>query len=374
MNGVTERSLSATMKALGKQRWFQVSMVALLAIIMSLVFSRILAPGFDVNRVFYPAVSAVWQGQSAYDQVKLFTNPPWTLLPLLIFGPFPSALMHGALVTATLLAMFWVMREYARFKVSYSLAVISMPFLAMLWVGQIEAFALAGTLLAYRAVKQPVKQRNEWQLALGLLMMLVKPQETWVIVLLIAGSVMRQWRPRRYVRAALLVIGMALATSLLFGFGWLDRILSGPSYANGWQNFSLWQLSEYVPQVIVIGLWIVIALVTLGSLRRAGLSRMGLAVAAVGSNLLSPYLTGPHLLMSLCFGWGLLLDESIGWGTVAYLFSLTPLLRLTTGNQALNQLDLIFPVVVMAGLIVRQFFAARAPLVRTNEQRWRETG
>jgi hypothetical protein len=370
MNNINWRSMGVIVKALGKRRWFRVSLVALLAIVMSLMFSRILAPGFDVNRVFYPAVSAVWQGQSAYDRVELFTNPPWTLLALLVFGSFPSAVLHGALVTATLLAMFWVMRDYTRFKVSYPLAVISMPFLAMLWVGQIEAFALAGTLLAYRAVKQ----RNEWQLALGLLMMLIKPQETWVIVLLIAGGVVQQWRPRRYVKAALLVIGVALASSLLLGFGWLDRILSGPSYAGGWQNFSLWQLSEYVPQVIAVGLWIVIALVTLWSLRRAGLSRMGLAVAAVASNLLSPYLTGPHLLMSLCYGWGLLFDRSIGWGAVAYLFSLTPLLRLTTGNQALNQLDLIFPMVVMAGLIVRQFFAARTPLVHTHEQRLRETG
>ena len=115
--------------------------------------------------------------------------------------------------------------------------------------------------------------------------------------------------------------------------------------------FRYGSLSDSVPQVIVIGIWIAIALGTLVSLRRTGLSRLGLAVAAVSSNLLSPYLTSPHLLMSLCFGWGLLLDESIGWGTVAYLVSLTPLLRITTGNQALNQLDLIFPLVVWLGLV-----------------------
>jgi hypothetical protein len=170
------------------------------------------------------------------------------------------------------------------------------------------------------------------------------------------------------------VIGVALATSLLFGFGWLDRILSGPAYASGWQNFSLWQLSGSVPQVIVIGIWIIVALITVVALRRTGLSRAGLAVAAVSSNLLSPYLTGPHLLLTLCFGWGLLLDESIGWGVVAYLVSLTPLLRLTTGNQALNQLDLIFPVVVFVGLLVKQFRPARPALALTNNRRLRETG
>ncbi len=353
-----------------QRQWKRIGLAALVAVSMSLVFSRILAPGWDVNRVFYPAVSAVWRGQSAYVQVELFTNPPWVLLPLLLFAPFPPALMHGALVAATLLAMFWVMRDYRRSKVSYPLAVISMPFLAMLWVGQIEAFTLVGALLAYRAAKQ----RSEWGLALGLLLMLIKPQETWVMVLLIGVGVVQQWRLRLAMKSGLLVISVALVTSLLFGFDWLGRILSGPSYANGWQNFSLWQLSGYAPQMFVIGLWIAIALATLASLRRAGLSRMGLAVAAVGSNLLSPYLTGPHLLMSLCFGWGMLLDESIGWGMAAYLPSLTPLLRLTTGNQALNQLDLVFPVIVLAGLIVRQFSVVRTPLARADEQHLRETG
>jgi hypothetical protein len=352
------------------QRWLRISLVALVAIVMSLVFGRILAPGWDVNRVFYPAVSAVWQGQFSYARIELFTNPPWALLPLLAFGPFPPAFMHGALVTSTLLAMFWVMRDYRRFKLSYPLAVISMPFFALVWVGQLEVFSLLGTMFAYRAVTR----RNEWLLALGLLLMLIKPQETWVIILLIGVVVARQWRPAMCLKTALLVSGAALAASLLFGFGWLDRIVSGPSYASGWQNFSLWQLSEYVPQVMVMGLWLLTALVTLISLRRAGLSRLGLAVAAVSSNVLSPYLTSPHVLMSMCFGWGLLLDESIGWGAVAYLSALTPLLRITTGNQDLNQLDLIFPVLVLIGLWVKQFRAAPPAAALADEQYLREPG
>jgi hypothetical protein len=330
------------------RRWFRISGVLIVTIALSLVFSRILAPGYDVNRVFYPAVRAVWQGQSVYAAVELFTNPPWVLLPLLPLAWFSSAFMHGVLVTATLLAMFWVMRDYRRFKWSYPLAVISMPFLAMLWVGQVEVFSLVGALVAYRAVPR----RNEWFLTLGMLLMLIKPQETWVIMLLIGSVVVRQWRPVMYLKTALMVMAVALATSLLFGFGWLDRIVRGPSYASGWQNFSLWQLSDSMPQVIVIGSWLLIALITFVSLRRAGLSRLGLAVAAVSSNLLSPYLTGPHLLMTLCFGWGMLFDLSTGWGIVAYVTSLTPLLRLGTGDQTWGQWDILFPLMTLTGLLM----------------------
>ncbi len=328
---------------------------------MSLGFSLILTPGWDVNRVFYPAVSSVWQGQFSYAKIELFTNPPWALVPLLALGLFSPALMHGVLITLTLLVMFWIMRDYRRFALAYPLAVISPPFLAVLWLGQIEVFPLLGTILAYRAVTR----RNAWQLALGMLLMLIKPQETWVCMLLIMVSVARQWQRALCLKTLLLVGSVALTTSLLFGFGWLDRLLRGPSYASGWQNFSLWQASEYIPQVIVIGIWILIALVTLTSLRRSGLSRRGLAIAAVSSNLLSPYLTNPHLLMSMCFGWGLLLDESVYWAAAAYLAALTPLLRITTGNQDLNRLDLIFPALVFAGLLVKQFFAVRVSRVAT---------
>ncbi len=341
------------MSSANTRQWWRLGLIAAAAIALTVIFSLVLAPGFDVNRVFYPAVRAVWQAQPVYATVELFTNPPWVLLPLLPWGWLSPALLHGALVTATLLAMFWVMRDYARCKWSYPLAVISMPFLAMLWVGQIEVFSLLGVMVSYRAAVR----RSIWGLALGLLLMLIKPQETWVVILLVVVVVARQWRPVPLAKTALLVIGVALVTSLLFGFGWLDRILRGPSYASGWQNFSLWQWSQSVPQIIVIGVWIAIAVIAIVALRRAGLSRQGLALAAVCSNLLSPYLTGPHLLVTLCFGWGLLLDESIGWGTAAYLASLTPLLRLTTGNQALNSLDLIFPLVVFVGLLVRQFRA-----------------
>ena len=99
-------------------------------------------------------------------------------------------------------------------------------------------------------------------------------------------------------------------------------------------------------------LWLAAAGVTLWGLRRTGLDRVGLGLAAVGSNLLSPYLTNPQLLITLCLGWGVLFDRSRRWGVVAYIASLTPLLRLTTGNQAWNQLDVIFLLLVWLGLSV----------------------
>ena len=83
---------------------------------------------------------------------------------------------------------------------------ISLPFIALVWVGQAEVFSLLGTMIAYRAVAR----RNEWWLALGVLLMLIKPQETWVIILLIGAAMARQWQPAQCLKTALLAGGAAL--------------------------------------------------------------------------------------------------------------------------------------------------------------------
>jgi hypothetical protein len=102
--------------------------------------------------------------------------------------------------------------------------------------------------------------------------------------------------------------------------------------------------------VVLVG-WLALAALTIWALRRSEVSRWGLAFGATASNLLSPYLTGPHLLMTLIFGWGQLFDRSLLWGVLAYLASLTPLLRLTTSDQSWNQWDVLFPIVVFVGLL-----------------------
>lgn len=332
-------------------RTFRPKWMALIVVMLALtvMFSRVLPPAYDFNGLFYPAIRDVLQGRFTYTSHPIYSNPPWALVLLLPLGVFSPDVGRGLLLAVTLVVMAWVMHDYRRFPVSYPLAVISLPFFAVLWVGQVEVFALVGAMIAYRAVFR----RSAWLMAAGLLLLTIKPQETFLIVLLLLAGSIRQWSIRDWIKIAGMFIVVALMTSLLLGFGWLDRILSGPAYASGWQNFSVWQLSRSVPRVSVIGLWLLIAIGTVWALRRAGLSRLGLAIAAVGSNLLSPYLTGPHLLITLCFGWGLLFDRSVKWGVVTYLASLTPLLRIVTGDQTLNQLDVIFPLLVLAGLLVQ---------------------
>ena len=316
-------------------------------VVLAYVFSRLLAPGYDLYGLFYPAIRDVWQGQFTYARWPLFTNPPWVLLMLLPLGLFSVEMAHGLLVVSVLLALVWVMRDYRRFPGSYVLVVLSAPMFALVWLGQLEALSLLGAMLGYRAVTR----RKAWQFALALLMLLAKPQETWVIILYLLIGSARRWSWRAWLQIMGTVAVIAVVSSIGLGFGWIPRIFNGPSYASGWQNFSLWQWGQFIPVPIVIGIWIIIAGVAAYALLRAGISRSGLGLAAVASNLLSPYLTAPHLLMTLSFGWGNLVDRSWRDGLIIYFTSLTPLLRVINADQALNRLDIVFLLLVLMNLI-----------------------
>jgi hypothetical protein len=314
----------------------------------ALIFSRILPPAYDFHGVYYPAAQDVVAGRFSYATSPGYLNPPWALLLLAPLSWLGADMARGLLVSVTLAVMFWAMRDYGRFKISFPLAVISMPMLAVIWLGQVEAFALAGAVVAYRAVQQ----RRAWWLAIGLLLMLIKPQETWIIIGWVLISSARRWSKIDWLKIGLPVVIVVGLTSLWLGTGWITRMVGAPAeYAQQWQNFALFQPAADLSHGVNLILWLSVAGITFWGLRRVGLDRFGLGLAAVSSNLLSPYLTNPQLLVTLCLGWGVLFDRSRRWGVVAYLASLTPLLRFTSADQAWNQLDLIFPVVVWIGLI-----------------------
>lgn len=341
--------------------WLKWTLIGAGLLLAAVIFSRVLQPGFDLYIWFYPAARSILQGDFAYAQIPRLNNPPWALGLLAPIGWLTPELAHGLLVVVTLLALFWGMSSYRRVKVSYPLAALSLPMLSMVWLGQLEVFSLLGTMLGYVAAKQ----HRPWWFAVGLLLLAVKPQETWLILLLLLIGSFRLWSWREWAKIVGVVGVVALLSSLWLGGDWLLRMINAPAtYAADWENFSVWHIVSEHSTVLAVMVWASLAAVVVWALRTAGLTRWGLACAAVGANVLSPYLTEPHLLMTMCFSWGLLFDRSAKWGAVTYLASLTPLLRIITGNQALNQLDVIFPLLVLGGLSVQVMAKHKAPLLQ----------
>ena len=318
----------------------------------ALIFSRILAPAYDFHGVYYPAIRDLGTGHFSYATSPGYLNPPWALLMLAPLGLLNVDVARAALIAVTVATMYWDMRDYRRFKFSFPLAVLSLPMLAVVWLGQLEVFALAGALLGYRAVQR----QRALELSLALLLLSIKPQETWIIMVWLLVISARQWSPVDWAKIILPVTIIAMMTSLWLGTHWIMRFLGAPQeYAGQWQNFSAWQVGASLPAGLRVTLWLGGAAITAWALRKAGLNRTGLGLAAVSSNLLSPYLTNPQLLVTMCLSWGVLLDRSGRWGALAYLASLTPLLRFASADQTWNQLDLLFPVVVWAGLLTTTF-------------------
>lgn len=315
---------------------------------LTLILSRILPPAYDFYGVYYPALRDVWSGRFSYMTSPGYLNPPWALVLMLPLGLFDVAVARALLLVMTFLALAWCMHDLRRCHFSYPLAAISAPMFALVWLGQLEVFSLLGVSIGYRAVIQ----RRPWLFAVAFLLLLIKPQETWLIVIVLLLGSMRRFAWIEWLRIALIIFGVALVTSLWLGGVWLDRMGGGAAtYSAQWQNFSLWRLAEIMPIGIVVVLAAIIACATFFALKRVGLSRAGLGLAAAAGNVLSPYLTAPHLIMTMSFGWGLSMDRAPKWSAIVYLTSLTPLLRTISGDQTLNRLDVIFPVLVLIVLI-----------------------
>jgi hypothetical protein len=326
-------------------RWL--GLIAAVAL-MTLIFSRILAPGYDYYVYYNNAIHDLWHGQFSYADVT-FRNGPWALIVLAPLGLLPPDLAQALLITLTFVVLAWAMWDYRRFKLSYALAAISAPMFAVMWLGQIEVFSLLGAIIGYRAVVR----RQSGLMALALLLLAVKPQETWLIIGMLLID-MRRWSLRSWLAVIGSVAIVIVSSSLWLGWGWVQELISGPSqYIGQWQNVSAWRLIEAWPPLLVGLLLFGLVSMTVWGTWRAGVSRLGLGLAATASNLLSPYLTAPHLLMTMSLGWGEEFDRHPKAGAAIYLASLTPLLRLVNADQDLNRLDLIFPLLVFIVLFVR---------------------
>lgn len=322
--------------------------------------SRVLPPAYDFTGVYYPAIRDVWAGHFSYAASPGYLNPPWALVLLLPLGVFDAALARAVLLVATHAVVVWSLRGRRYFASAVALVAVSAPMLAIAWLGQIELFSIAGAMLGYGAVTR----RSWWQFAAGLLLLLIKPQETWLIAAWLVVQSSRRWTPGEWLCILGGVATVAAITSVWLGGDWLGRMLNGAErYSAQWQNFSLWRLTEIWPTAVVLALIVALAGIALYALWRAGVSRTGLGLAAAASNVFSPYLTAPHLIMTMSLGWGLLMGRAPRRALVIYLVSLAPLLRIISSDQALNRLDVIFPVLVLIALIDAVRRTARGQLM-----------
>jgi hypothetical protein len=311
--------------------------------------SLYLPPAFDFHTVFRPVVWEWLRGERIYTAGRTayaFLNPPWTLPLLLPFALPPEPVGRALLFVFTVAVVVLAVRS-ARRRVATLMTLVSFPFLALVWNGQLEGLPLLGICLGAWAVRH----HSSWALSAALVLMGTKPQGAGLALLLLLWHA-RSWHWRDWARIAALpalALGFALG---LFGLDWVEAIAGASGgFAGDWVNTS-WPWRFVGPSIPAIAVGWSVGIATLGLMltARRPLSRYSLSVIVTANTLASPYVVTHHLILPLAVAWPWLLDRRWQPALVVYAMLLSPLLR-STGDQALNWLDFVFPLALMAALL-----------------------
>lgn len=306
-----------------------------------------LPPAYDFHMFFRPVVWDWLHGRSPYEAREGFWNPPWMLLCLLPFALPPESVGRALLFVFSVMVVVWGLRSTRHRQLGTVLALISFPGLALLWHGQVDALPLLGIWLGSWAVWK----RRPWALSAGLLLMVLKPQETALVILLLLWHA-RRWRGREWLRIAVpLVVALTFSVAA-FGLDWPRALLAaGDVYRETWINTSwIWRAFGPSRPGLAVAWSLGIAAFALGLVVSRPLTPYTLALVTTANTLASPYVATHHLVLPLVLAWPWLLDRQPLLALPVYLITLTPLAR-WNGAQGLNWLDSLFPVVLTIALL-----------------------
>lgn len=265
-------------------------------------------------------------GWPNYGLVDVF-NPPWSLLMLWPLAQLPFRESWAVLTFMTLLVLVVTLPWSAGKKTALMaglLLLTSFITLRHLADGNLGALVVGGGSLLV------VGWRKQWPgcLALGVLLVTAKYQESWLLLLALGWYLWRAWSVRALGAAAALTLAVVGPSLWLLGEAWLARlIIAAPestlgvkfasSIARPGGNISLNAFGEVlgampwllgVLQLAVLG-WT--AYLVMRS--RAELSSEKLGMLLTASMLLAPYAGGLSLLTALALGAGPLFTWQAIW-------------------------------------------------------------
>ena len=195
-----------------------------LAVTTLLVGVILVAPyGIDWNRNIRPATLAFLHGENPYN-IPEFLNPPWTLVLLAPFVLLPEPLGRAALFVVSLALLAVVLQWHKAIPLTAALYLTTPMALAMLQVGNLEAFVLFGLCLP---------------LPFAALLLLVKPQVGLVPLALMVWIHFRD-KGWRQTGAALTPAMVLLVLSFLAYGNWPMQALNGLN--NGGISGHIWPL------------------------------------------------------------------------------------------------------------------------------------
>jgi hypothetical protein len=240
----------------------------------------------DYYQFYYPSlIRFLGGGTRLYDASSPpFYNAPWLLGFWIPFAGFPYLVGQYAntlLILVSALASLWMFRRSTP-RVAVFLAIFSLPCLALVVHGQVDALVLLGVTLGYFAVRR----RNTALLSVALCLLAIKPVSVILVALwFLAAS--RQWK-------ALSIPFVAVVLCAIFlGFDWPMRYvtytLQHPLDA---PRVELWRLD--ISPILLGTLTLAALLAFLLLVKRRGFDDWTFGLALTTNFVFSPYLLWAH--------------------------------------------------------------------------------
>jgi hypothetical protein len=226
--------------------------------------------------------------------------PPWGVILLLPLGFLPLKAGWGLIIFLTLAAIALSMPRNIRGRYFWPLlgaVLLSYTALRNYVDGNLEAFTILGVLLLIYSYEK----RKPIMLGLSVLVATIKPQSTFLLMLVLALYLLQTEAPQYYLRAAATTL-VLLIPSLVWGaerwlFAVQDQLPAGISPGGVLRRAG-------APPVLILAVGLVIAGITLAIAYRGNrrLSRLKVGLLVAGSALASPYTNALTLVSVLATG------------------------------------------------------------------------
>jgi hypothetical protein len=226
--------------------------------------------------------------------------PPWAVIFLLPLGYLPASAGWGLIIFLTIAALVLSVPRNIRGRYFWPLLAVlllSHPALRNYVDGNLEAFTVLGVLLLIFSCEK----RKPILLGLSVLIATIKPQSTYLLILIMAIYLFQIEAPRFYLKAAAATLVVLIPTLVWGAERWLfavqDQLPQGISAVGALRRAS-------APPLLILVVGLVIAGITVGIAYRGNrrLSQLKVGLLMAGSALASPYTNALTLLTVMAIG------------------------------------------------------------------------
>lgn len=232
-------------------------------------------------------------------------NPPWGALVFLPLGLLPLRDGWAALTLLTIIVLIVsVPRNFGRrglFLPAVLLLITAHPTMRHFMDGNFEAIIIAGTLLVIHGYNT----RRPLIMALGILGVSAKPQEAFLLILIVGLWLLQTWPLRRWLLSAGIVLLVVAVTMLWRGQAFIGSIVRMPEKGllvdmSLGATLGRFAVPDWLSALLIIALALFTLALCLRPAAKLGRERAALLIA--GSMLCAPYTAGNSFLTVVAIG------------------------------------------------------------------------